>query len=75
METLFTTKDAVKCLLNTPLHVQFLRSDDKDIHIFKSNYGNICMGIYGDGEIKNFIPENHLEFKWLYSTNTYVYES
>lgn len=48
---MYTTKQAIKILLNKPLGLTFIMESNPNIHIFKCIDGTICKGEYGSGHI------------------------
>ena len=46
---MYTTKQAIKILLDKSAGLTFVMSSNRNIHIFKDINGFICRGEYGNG--------------------------
>ena len=65
VENMYTTKQAIKILLNKPLGLTFIMESNPNIHIFKCIDGTICKGEYGSGHIITIDHNSFPNETWL----------
>lgn len=56
---MYTTKQAIKILLDKSAGLTFVMSSNRNIHIFKDINGFICRGEYGNGSIDKLSYESY----------------
>lgn len=56
---MYTTRQAIKMILDKPIGLTFVMSSNRNIHIFKDINGFICKGEYGDGSIVRLNDESY----------------
>lgn len=63
---MYTTKEVIKMLENNKLGLVFHMTTEMHTHIFKTVSDEICIGKYGNGEIRNIKDcKEYLKVRWI----------